>query len=521
MADDHDATPPQAAAPQASPPEPTMGLQPPPPPGPDATGAGPDATRVMRWREDKLVAGVARGLAHWFGVDPVWVRLLFVATALWGGIGLIAYVALAVALPEVDSQPADTAGSRERQFWLGAAGIGTLWLATAWRGLPDFQVVVPLALVAIGILLWQRPRNDTSPRDRGAAPSGRPDVGTPNGPDRDAAATVAPAATTPGRPSWAPPGDAGSGGPGAPQTPPDEPLWWEAPSPRPRPSWLGPVALVAAAVVAAFQYGLDLLGVVDVSLTQGLATALAILGTAMVVGTVRGRAKWLVAPAAVLVAMLFVVASSTHVGVDLGQALGRPVDQRVTDPEQVEPGVGSTRLDLTGDDVADGEAVEVSFGAGSLEIVVPWDADVRLDVDLGIGVAAVQDRPFDGPDRVTFAVGGEQFVDEQVSSPWAPYSEAVPTSLDVAVRMGAGVVTVVHGAPPPDVLARAELEEGAWSGPGGHREWDEELRAELESEFMEEFLAEMESEADQRRSADDATDGAFVTPQATPNEGGN
>lgn len=34
-------------------------------------------TRLMRSRNDKMIAGVSAGLAHYFGIDPVIVRLVF------------------------------------------------------------------------------------------------------------------------------------------------------------------------------------------------------------------------------------------------------------------------------------------------------------------------------------------------------------------------------------------------------------------------------------------------------------
>ena len=51
---------------------------------------------------DRMVAGVATGLAAYFNVDPTFVRLAFVLFTLAGGPGLIAYILLWLVMPEVD-----------------------------------------------------------------------------------------------------------------------------------------------------------------------------------------------------------------------------------------------------------------------------------------------------------------------------------------------------------------------------------------------------------------------------------
>ncbi len=49
---------------------------------------------------DRMVAGVAAGLAEYFDIDPVIARLAFVALSLLGGPGLILYIIMWVIMPE-------------------------------------------------------------------------------------------------------------------------------------------------------------------------------------------------------------------------------------------------------------------------------------------------------------------------------------------------------------------------------------------------------------------------------------
>ena len=57
--------------------------------------------RLFRSRRERMLAGVSGGLAEYFHIDPVLVRLLFVvATIASGGGGLLAYIVLAIVVPE-------------------------------------------------------------------------------------------------------------------------------------------------------------------------------------------------------------------------------------------------------------------------------------------------------------------------------------------------------------------------------------------------------------------------------------
>lgn len=55
--------------------------------------------RLYRSERDRMVAGVCGGLADYLGVDPVLVRVVFVILALVNGIGLLAYLVLALVVP--------------------------------------------------------------------------------------------------------------------------------------------------------------------------------------------------------------------------------------------------------------------------------------------------------------------------------------------------------------------------------------------------------------------------------------
>jgi phage shock protein PspC (stress-responsive transcriptional regulator) len=57
---------------------------------------------LLRSKDNRVIWGVAGGLADHIGFNATLVRLAFVVISLFGGAGLLAYVVLAVALPEDD-----------------------------------------------------------------------------------------------------------------------------------------------------------------------------------------------------------------------------------------------------------------------------------------------------------------------------------------------------------------------------------------------------------------------------------
>ncbi|NNC84977.1 MAG: PspC domain-containing protein [Bacteroidia bacterium] len=60
--------------------------------------------RLYRDTDDKIISGVCSGLGHYIGLDPVWVRLLFVLVTLFsGGFLIVAYLILLVIVPKAAS----------------------------------------------------------------------------------------------------------------------------------------------------------------------------------------------------------------------------------------------------------------------------------------------------------------------------------------------------------------------------------------------------------------------------------
>ncbi len=63
--------------------------------------------RLYRRRDDRMLGGVAAGLADYLNVDATLVRVIFLLAALTDGVGVLIYLALWLIMPE----------ERARQEW--------------------------------------------------------------------------------------------------------------------------------------------------------------------------------------------------------------------------------------------------------------------------------------------------------------------------------------------------------------------------------------------------------------------
>lgn len=56
--------------------------------------------RLYRDTDEGMVGGVSAGLAHYFGIDPVLIRVLWIVLVLVGGSGVLIYIIAWIAIPE-------------------------------------------------------------------------------------------------------------------------------------------------------------------------------------------------------------------------------------------------------------------------------------------------------------------------------------------------------------------------------------------------------------------------------------
>jgi phage shock protein PspC (stress-responsive transcriptional regulator) len=116
---------------------------------------------LLRSRDDRMLWGVAGGLAHHIGFNPTLVRIAFVVISLFGGAGVLAYLVLAVALPEDDGtgQPVDeSVWARLGKVFvvcilvaIGLAVAAFLAAVSAWTTATGHGTIVAGVVIALGI----------------------------------------------------------------------------------------------------------------------------------------------------------------------------------------------------------------------------------------------------------------------------------------------------------------------------------------------------------------------------------
>ena len=57
------------------------------------------AKKLYRSRTDRKIWGVCGGLAKYFDIDPTIVRVIAIASVLFTGAGIIAYIVMAIVVP--------------------------------------------------------------------------------------------------------------------------------------------------------------------------------------------------------------------------------------------------------------------------------------------------------------------------------------------------------------------------------------------------------------------------------------
>ena len=122
--------------------------------------------KLHRSATDRVVAGVCGGLAETLQVDASLVRIGFVVATIWGGVGLIAYIILAIVLPvAAESGPGPQREVRVERT-RAVAGVmlvafGSMLLVGNLGWVPWFswEFFWPGVLILIGVLLLWRAEN--------------------------------------------------------------------------------------------------------------------------------------------------------------------------------------------------------------------------------------------------------------------------------------------------------------------------------------------------------------------------
>jgi phage shock protein PspC (stress-responsive transcriptional regulator) len=299
--------------------------------------------RLLRSRDDRMIAGVAGGLGQYFGVDPVIFRLGFAVSIFFGGLGILAYLAFALFVPSAAAEGEEPRAPVQRSGWLGIVA-GTALIIIALSSIGSFVfwgdgwwddgwhfgwIFFPL-LIGIGLYVWFRDR----------------DRGRPMGPGRVIAVVALVLASV--------------------------------------------VALTAIALVSAYA-GATGGGVV-------IGAIVIAIGALLVGAAFRGGARWLVVPALALAVPLSVVAATdVSFGSGVGDREYSPDTVEALPDDGYELGVGRLAVDLRDLEWKPRTVVDldVELGIGQAVVAVPENV---ADVHAAAGNLRITGDETDGVD---------------------------------------------------------------------------------------------------------------------------
>jgi phage shock protein PspC (stress-responsive transcriptional regulator) len=372
-------------------------------PTPDA---GPRVTReqmrdistLRRARKPRMVAGVAEGLSRHFDVDPLLIRVAFFALVFFGGSGICLYVIAWLSIPEEGKH--DSALSKlfradpNRVMGAGLVFAGivaavTLVGAIGFTAPNPWPLLVVSAIAIAALALFGRrgerpppPPWPTTPASPYAPPSSGPAQPAPT----DDALTSTPPSPPPARAWWQrplPPAAGAPPSPSGPFAPPPPP----PPPPRERSHLFG-LTMAVAAIAVGVVWILDQGPFDEIVPAAYPATVLGVTAIGLIVGTLFGRSRLLIAVG--IVAALATAATAFLGPGPYGERIYRPAAASEVQSTYTN-GVG--RLVVHLEEIAnprqlDGMAVRIDEHVGALQVIVPSTMPVTIDAQVDHGEVA-------------------------------------------------------------------------------------------------------------------------------------
>lgn len=321
------------------------------------------AHRPIRPKKGRKIGGVATGIALRYQIDPVIVRIAFVAAALTGGAGLLLYVLGWLWLPEEGDNVSPAEALIHRGHSSMSSGttvlLGLLLLpATGVLIGGGFEVFLTVALAGAAIYLLQKNRGHLEPA---------------------AMTTEVPITPAPGAPTWDPLGAA--------------PFAWDLPEPSPPPPPPAPkpkrsrIALASLGIAVLVIAGSAVAGAwADwFSPVHVIGMVVGVLGLGLVAGAFAGGSRGmigLVLPLSIVgLIMTSVEFNSQAQFGDLNAAPSSIADVK----ERYEVSAGTVVLDLRKLPNSGEVKTAVEVAVGEARVHVPKNADVQVTCSSNVG----------------------------------------------------------------------------------------------------------------------------------------
>lgn len=315
----------------------------------DPTEGGPEGSRPPFRRVHGVLGGVAAGIAEYFNVEAWLIRLAFFLLVFAGGLGIVLYVAGWLAIPEEGTD--DSIVER----WLRGISSGPAWigivlivLAAIWilssLNVRGSGLIVALALLGVGILLYRQDLPADGPSTAAGAPS-------ESSPEVERTRMPRPRRERKQRP----------------------------------PSNLGRFTLAATLIGLGVLALLDNAGVLFPEPRHYFAVAVAIIGAGLVVGAVWGRSRGLIAFGLILAFAMGMATVDNTVNAVQDRQVAIHTPQSVSQiSRQYDLSAGTLTIDLSAVPPSD-FTFSADLGAGELNVVLPEGIEATIDSRIGVG----------------------------------------------------------------------------------------------------------------------------------------
>ncbi|MEV0255953.1 PspC domain-containing protein [Streptomyces sp. NPDC050732] len=374
-----------------------------------APGLPAEERKFRRDRRQKKLGGVCAGLGRHCDMDPVIFRIGLAVLAITSGLGLVFYGFAWLFVPYEDEEENEVRrllsgrvdGQALTAVLFALVGCGVFLTLLNNGGALTFAAVLALLLAGAGYWSQQRDTLDTDQAAAQAAADAPPEAKAPpvtGGPSwwRD---PIVKDGTYDGVSGyfWGPEGLAiGYQPSGHHRGVPRKETAVADPEPQPRgPRWIGGWVFLFALLAGGLGTGLTWeeqpLGT---TLQAGLACALAVFGLGIAVSAFLGRTGAGSIVLAVLTAGLLAASAALPKNITTHYARMDWIPTAVADVRpQYEVGFGRGTLDLSKVELGKGKTLKtgVEVGAGDLRVIVPKDATVRLDAEVGVGDIVLPD----------------------------------------------------------------------------------------------------------------------------------
>lgn len=372
------------------------------------------ASRPRRPLHGRKVAGVAAGIGHRYGVDPVVVRVAFATATIFGGVGLSLYLLAWLLFPgEYDEvAPIEAMLGRGRSSMSKGFTIALAILffpITSWAfagGWFNGGGMIGLAMLVTALYLLHRSRGQFNRPAAGVETTASAAFSMSSAPPAERSSDWDPLGATPL--GWDLPDP-------VPTPPPPAPPRLPAPSPRRNPK-VGLATFAVTLVVAGVGAALGSSGATWFSVQHIIGLALGVLGVGMVTGAFlnggRGLIGWAI-PLSIAGLVTTAVPISDYTG-GFGNIKATPHTAAEVQPVYQHT-AGDIELDFTRLDGTAPVTTEIRNAAGKTIVLVPVDADVRYSCEIEAGNVECLGNHTDGVHRP--AVTGTDLGPDGVGGP--------------------------------------------------------------------------------------------------------